>query len=483
MLARRARTQLLWRVRRKLIISYLFIGVVPAILIVTFFVLSGLLLFANLSSFLIRASLTDLAGEATSVARIAALEFESREGEAAIREALAAARGRDAAPGSPASRSRSCRCPRHGAAAARRGGGGAPAPTRVDRRRVAATGRRRRFLPGVGPLRRLRRRDRPGGAGAQRRRARRRHRRACGGRSAERHPGFAVVVDVPVAGAVKRAVENATGIAIGPASARGLDAGCRSQGRRRPGRGRRSRAAGGAAERAWRFQWVALLDHVDWTTGKTEPLTMNIGLSVPAIYQRLSASQASLGGTRSFGDLLLVGAAHHRGPVPDHRGRARSSWGSRWRGRSPGAVHELFAGTERVRQGDFGHRIPVLANDQLGELADSFNQMTGSIEDLLRQAAEKKRLEEEMRLAREIQMSLLPRGPLLMPGLTITALCVPAREVGGDYYDFLPLAGRALRRADRRRVGQGHVRRALHGRAEGADPVAQPDPPRRRASC
>jgi len=65
--------------------------------------------------------------------------------------------------------------------------------------------------------------------------------------------------------------------------------------------------------------------------------------------------------------------------------------------------------------------------------------MTASIEDLLRQAAEKKRLEEELRIAHEIQMSLLPQGPLLMAGLSVTALCVPAREVGGDYYDFLPL--------------------------------------------
>jgi hypothetical protein len=65
--------------------------------------------------------------------------------------------------------------------------------------------------------------------------------------------------------------------------------------------------------------------------------------------------------------------------------------------------------------------------------------MTASIEDLLRQAAEKKRLEEELRIAHEIQMSLLPQGPLLMEGLSVTALCVPAREVGGDYYDFLPL--------------------------------------------
>ena len=104
-----------------------------------------------------------------------------------------------------------------------------------------------------------------------------------------------------------------------------------------------------------------------------------------------------------------------------------------------GSVHELFAGTERVRQGDFTHKIDVSADDQLGELAESFNSMTASIEDLLRQAAEKKRLEEELRIAHEIQMSLLPQGPLRMPGLSVTALCVPAREVGGDYYDFLPL--------------------------------------------
>jgi sigma-B regulation protein RsbU (phosphoserine phosphatase) len=96
-------------------------------------------------------------------------------------------------------------------------------------------------------------------------------------------------------------------------------------------------------------------------------------------------------------------------------------------------------GTERVRQGDFTHRIKIGTDDQLGELAGSFNQMTGSIENLLQTAAEKKRLEEELRIARQIQMSLLPRGPLEMPGLAVTALCVPAREVGGDYYDFFPL--------------------------------------------
>ena len=104
-----------------------------------------------------------------------------------------------------------------------------------------------------------------------------------------------------------------------------------------------------------------------------------------------------------------------------------------------GAVHELFEGTEQVRQGDFTHKIPIRTRDQLGELAESFNSMTASIEDLLQQKAEKERLEQELRIAREIQMSLLPQGPLRMPGLALTGHCEPAREVGGDYYDFLPI--------------------------------------------
>ncbi|HEX2443375.1 MAG TPA: PP2C family protein-serine/threonine phosphatase, partial [Vicinamibacterales bacterium] len=90
------------------------------------------------------------------------------------------------------------------------------------------------------------------------------------------------------------------------------------------------------------------------------------------------------------------------------------------------------------------HRMKIKAQDQLGELAKSFNEMTASIEQLLQTEAEKKRLEEELRIARQIQMSLLPPGPLLVPGLEVTALCVPAREVGGDYYDFLLLGDRRV---------------------------------------
>jgi sigma-B regulation protein RsbU (phosphoserine phosphatase) len=105
------------------------------------------------------------------------------------------------------------------------------------------------------------------------------------------------------------------------------------------------------------------------------------------------------------------------------------------------SVHALSRGTERVRAGDFSQPIPIRSRDQLGELADSFNVMARGIQDLLREQAEKERLEEELRIARQIQMSLLPaQGTLSMTGVGIAALCLPAAEVGGDYYDLLPLS-------------------------------------------
>jgi len=103
-------------------------------------------------------------------------------------------------------------------------------------------------------------------------------------------------------------------------------------------------------------------------------------------------------------------------------------------------IHELSQGTERLRQGDFSHPIRVYSRDQLGDLAESFNVMAESVRDLLREQADKERLEEELRIARKIQMSLLPQGTVTLPGLRVAALCLPAAEVGGDYYDLLPLS-------------------------------------------
>jgi sigma-B regulation protein RsbU (phosphoserine phosphatase) len=103
-------------------------------------------------------------------------------------------------------------------------------------------------------------------------------------------------------------------------------------------------------------------------------------------------------------------------------------------------VHALSVGTQKLREGDFSHVIKLHSRDQLGDLAASFNLMSRGIQQLMREQAEKERLEEELRIARQIQMSLLPgEGLVSVPGIRIAALCLPAAEVGGDYYDLLPL--------------------------------------------
>ena len=70
--------------------------------------------------------------------------------------------------------------------------------------------------------------------------------------------------------------------------------------------------------------------------------------------------------------------------------------------------------------------------------------MSASIEHLLHVQREKQRLDDELRIAREIQKSLLPVQPPAIAGLSIADLCEPAREVGGDYYDFFELGPRQL---------------------------------------
>jgi sigma-B regulation protein RsbU (phosphoserine phosphatase) len=100
------------------------------------------------------------------------------------------------------------------------------------------------------------------------------------------------------------------------------------------------------------------------------------------------------------------------------------------------AISQLYEGTRRVMRGDFRHRIPVRAHDQLGELAGAFNQMTGNLERLLSVEKEKERLQTELEIAREVQSQLYPKDSPPTCGLQLTVRCDPARMVSGDYYDY-----------------------------------------------
>ena len=434
-----AKRRLLWRVRRKLIISYFFIGLVPAALLAAFSLLCGFLLFYHFSSYLVQSRLRALSEQARFLAQSTALEIQRGGGrDAAIilarRQAIAADQYPDVSM-AIVPVARVCGSP----------GSDSEFRTQNSEFKILTSGPWRhidppRTIPSwiqcpsfSGVLAYL-------------------HHRIGAESDADTHllargvafpdsprPGYAVVVDLLINDSIRRQLRNDTGVelkSVEPLKREGQDA--------RPLTGR----DGGVERDAPTLltpgilgALPSLMEYHDWATGATGTLTVTTALSVAELYDRISAAEGSVGRTFAQGLLLVLFVIGALFLIIE--GMALIA-GFALAKSLTGSVHQLFSGTERVRQGDFTHKIAVKSEDQLGELAGSFNSMTASIEDLLRQAAEKKRLEEELRIAHEIQMSLLPQGPLTMAGLSVTALCVPAREVGGDYYDFLPLDGQRV---------------------------------------
>lgn len=106
-------------------------------------------------------------------------------------------------------------------------------------------------------------------------------------------------------------------------------------------------------------------------------------------------------------------------------------------------LERLTQAVHSVSRGDFEHRVDVRSRDEIGELSHDFNQMTRELkaymEDLKTTTAAKERMEGDIRLAREVQQGIIPKvfPPFPdLPGIEIYARIDPAREVGGDFYDF-----------------------------------------------
>lgn len=105
-----------------------------------------------------------------------------------------------------------------------------------------------------------------------------------------------------------------------------------------------------------------------------------------------------------------------------------------------GTVHKLYRATESVERGDFSHRIRTRSRDQLGELAVAFNDMSSNIETLLAERVEHERLKREIEIAHEVQAQLFPRSTPALKTAEITGECRAALGVAGDYYDFIEVA-------------------------------------------
>jgi sigma-B regulation protein RsbU (phosphoserine phosphatase) len=418
--------RLLWRVRRKLILSYVFIGFVPAILIAAFFLGVGLLTFLNLSSYLLKNGIEDFTEQARILASDVALEIaaspDPREAQRilATHQSSLSARLPDASLAVvPTPWAQEVASPMPPASV---GPWWHLDPPRVLPDWVS--------LAGFGGLLAYTSGDADETALVIR----------ATGVPEIRDPAFAVIVDLPLDDDVAARLREKTGIelrSVGVVPIGGESVGT-AAGRRRTVSEIVSRSPGSRSTFA--VSWVTFTEYVDWETGRTGTVGVSTDVGIADLWEQISQSETRLGNV-NLGDMFLLALVLIGGLflvielIALYMGYtlARSITGS---------VHALFLGTERVRAGDFSHRIRVKVRDQLGELGDSFNSMTASIEDLLQQADVKKRLQEELRIARKVQMSLLPNRPLELPGVSITTLCEPAREVGGDYFDFFPLSDR-----------------------------------------
>jgi len=441
-----AKRRLLWRVRRKLILSYVFVGVVPALLVITFFLLAGLILAFNVSSYLVQSRIRNLTDQARFLAQTVQLEaqrvttaaalvetLERRESSAETRypflsiavvpmsgltckvEPVVAARVPQTLPAAlPLTAGKWAHLPAPSTVPKWIGCDGfaglmaynappnttdlaQPEQTRLVMRAVA--------LPEVP------------------------------------NPTWAVILDMPMSTVIEARILQETGIrmdevtaflptGVSPTLGRAIE--------ERP-----SESDTGPLLSLQQARWVVFLDHVDWPSGEQDSATVGILLNTFGIFDRISVMSPVRVGELTFGQMLLLVLAAVGGLFLIIQFVALVI-GFVLARQITGAVHDLFTGTQHVRAGNFGHQIPVRARDQLGELAESFNLMTTEVTTLLGEMAEKGRLEQEMFAAREIQQKLLPTGPLRVTGLAVTAFCEPAREVAGDYYDFLPITDSIL---------------------------------------
>jgi phosphoserine phosphatase RsbU/P len=176
--------------------------------------------------------------------------------------------------------------------------------------------------------------------------------------------------------------------------------------------------------------FIAPLETLDWQTGKPVSTYTRVDSRPSLLYQRLFSTSLK---TAAMLQDVLISIAVLFGvlelfafflAVRLNRTITRS-------------IRDLYQATQAIDHGDFTHRIQVTRNDQLAALSRSFNTMTASISRLLEEQREKERLQSELSIAQEVQANLFPRSNINLPMLELHGACYPARTVSGDYYDFL----------------------------------------------
>jgi phosphoserine phosphatase RsbU/P len=178
--------------------------------------------------------------------------------------------------------------------------------------------------------------------------------------------------------------------------------------------------------------FATLSSVADWNSGQTTRVLMYVQTRPSRLYARLFLTLGEFAGV-VFSALTAVAIAF--GIVE----LLALIIGIRLTRSMTRSVAELYNATESINRGQFRHRIRVRSYDQLAALEKSFNSMAESLEKLIAEQKEKQRIENELVIAQEVQAQLFPKQLRSLQTLELWGLCQPARTVSGDYYDFLAL--------------------------------------------
>jgi sigma-B regulation protein RsbU (phosphoserine phosphatase) len=185
------------------------------------------------------------------------------------------------------------------------------------------------------------------------------------------------------------------------------------------------------------FRFFTLFSAVDWETGKSQSCAIGVVTRLSLLYRVLFATLGDSAKLLKYG---LLGIAVLLGLVE----LVALYIGVRLSRSMTRSVAELYRATEHVNSGDLTHRIPIRGRDQMAVLEQSFNSMTESLVKLVAEQKQKQRMESELAIAYEVQNVLFPGKLPGLSSLDVYGVCHPARSVSGDYYDFIPLGSDRL---------------------------------------
>ena len=185
------------------------------------------------------------------------------------------------------------------------------------------------------------------------------------------------------------------------------------------------------------LKWLYVANPVDWDTG----LTQGMGPPITVLFTVEGATRALLrfgaGGIENIIVIVVLVVVSLLVLVQI----VATLQGFVYARAIANSVSTLDHGVRAIRAGDFDQRMQPREPDQLGALALAFNDMTARLQGLLEARVQHEAVERELTIARDVQARLFPATNPYTPFMEVFGVCMPARVVSGDSYDFIEVGG------------------------------------------